>query len=75
MKILFLEGDMSRSGGTERMTAWLANSLCETHSVTIASLSGGCKSFFGLSPKVKNIFLSNKHLRTAIRQLIKMRKN
>ena len=71
MKILFLEGDMSRSGGTERMTAWLANSLCETHSVTIASLSGGSKSFFELYPKVKNIFISNKHPRTAIRQLIK----
>lgn len=74
MKILFLEGDMSRSGGTERMTAWLANSLCETHSVAIASLSGGSKSFFELSAKVKNILLPDKHSRTAIRKLIKSEK-
>lgn len=38
MRICFLEGDMSRSGGTERMTAWLANALCSTHSVHILSL-------------------------------------
>ena len=38
MKICFLEGDMSRSGGTERMTAWLANKLCKTHQVSILSL-------------------------------------
>ena len=71
MKILFLEGDMSRSGGTERMTAWLANSLCEKYSVTIASLSGNGNSFFDLSPKVRNIRLPDKHPRMAIRKLIK----
>lgn len=38
MRICFLEGDMSRSGGAERMTAWLANALCETHHVHILSL-------------------------------------
>lgn len=38
MKICFLEGDMSRSGGTERMTAWLANALCSEHSISILSL-------------------------------------
>lgn len=71
MKILFLEGDMSRSGGTERMTAWLANSLCETHCVAIASLSGSGKSFFALLPSVKNIVLPDKHRHIAIRKLIK----
>lgn len=71
MTILFLEGDMSRSGGTERMTAWLANSICEKYSVTIASLSGNGKSFFELSPKVRNIRLPDKHSRMAIRKLIK----
>ena len=71
MNILFLEGDMSRSGGTERMTAWLANSLCEKYSVTVASLSGNGDSFFELSPKVRNICLPDKHLRMAIRKLIK----
>lgn len=29
---------MSRTGGTERMAAWLANTLCETHSVHMLSL-------------------------------------
>ena len=38
MRICLLEGDMSRSGGTERMTAWLANALCEKHQVHILSL-------------------------------------
>lgn len=38
MNILFLEGDMSRSGGTERMTAWLAGRLCQNHAVHILSL-------------------------------------
>ena len=71
MRILFLEGDMSRSGGTERMTAWLANSLCETHYITIASLVGSGKSFFTLLPSVKNIILPDKHPRMAIRKLIK----
>lgn len=38
MKICFLEGDMSRRGGTERMTALLANELCKDNEVWIISL-------------------------------------
>ncbi|MBQ7982206.1 MAG: hypothetical protein IJ302_01445, partial [Clostridia bacterium] len=38
MKILFLEGDMSRPGGTERMTAWLSGQLARGHEVHILSL-------------------------------------
>lgn len=38
MNILFLEGDMSRRGGTEHMTALLANALCEAHDVWVISL-------------------------------------
>ncbi|MBQ3177153.1 MAG: glycosyltransferase family 4 protein [Clostridia bacterium] len=38
MNLLFLEGDMSRSGGTERMTAWLSGQLCKNHTVHILSL-------------------------------------
>ena len=38
MNICFLEGDMSRKGGTERMTAMLANALSETHRVFVVSL-------------------------------------
>ena len=46
MRICFLEGDMSRTGGTERMTAWLANKLCKTHGVSILSLKLKNKSVF-----------------------------
>lgn len=38
MRICLLEGDMSRTGGTERMAAWLANALCHEHQVHILSL-------------------------------------
>lgn len=38
MQICILEGDMSRTGGTERMAAWLANALGRTHQVRILSL-------------------------------------
>ncbi len=38
MNILFLEGDMSRRGGTERMTAWLSAVLARRHRVFILSL-------------------------------------
>lgn len=53
MRICFLEGDMSRSGGTERMTAWLANRLCKAHSVRILSLRQEKEQvFFPLEPDV-----------------------
>lgn len=55
MRICFLEGDMSRSGGTERMTAWLANALCNTHQVSILSLRlGGGEVFFPLNDAVEH---------------------
>lgn len=38
MNLLFLEGDMSRGGGTERMTAWLSSALSLRHNVHILSL-------------------------------------
>lgn len=50
MRICFLEGDMSRTGGTERMTAWLANSLCTEHDINILSLRmKGENPFFSLN--------------------------
>lgn len=53
MRICFLEGDMSRTGGTERMTAWLANQLCGGHQVSILSLRlGGGEVFFPLDAAV-----------------------
>ncbi len=59
MKILFLEGDMSRKGGTERMTALLANALAETNAVTVASLRlEGGEVYYKLSPDVEHKILS-----------------
>lgn len=53
MRICFLEGDMSRTGGTERMTAWLANQLAKDHQVTILSLRmAGEGVFFPLTDGV-----------------------
>lgn len=53
MKCCFLTGDMSNTGGTERMTAWLANALCRTRDVHILSLHMGAPSvFFPLDEKV-----------------------
>ena len=55
MRICFLEGDMSRSGGTERMTAWLANALCGEHEISILSLRmGGGEVFFPLDSRVRH---------------------
>ena len=53
MRICFLEGDMSRTGGTERMTAWLVNQLCREHQVTVMSLRmAGERVFFPLESQV-----------------------
>lgn len=53
MRICFLEGDMSRSGGTERMTAWLANRLSQDHQISVLSLRlAGESVFFPLEEAV-----------------------
>lgn len=55
MRICLLEGDMSRTGGTERMTAWLASALCRTHEVHILSLRlAKGEVFFPLSEGVRH---------------------
>lgn len=54
--ICFLNGDMSRSGGTERVTSIIANELCKNGQFNIHVLSTsnkGNKSFFELDEKVK----------------------
>lgn len=59
MNICFLEGDMSRKGGTERMTAMLANALSETHRVFVVSLkSEDNHVFFSLADSVLYTVLS-----------------
>ncbi|MGM9652769.1 MAG: glycosyltransferase family 4 protein [Eubacteriales bacterium] len=58
MNICFLEGDMSRKGGTERMTAFLANALCAGHQVWVISLRlHGGEVFFELDPRVRHVTL------------------
>ena len=49
---------MSRKGGTERMTALLANALCAGHQVWVLSLQlHGGEVFFELDPQVRHITL------------------
>lgn len=58
MRICFLEGDMSRKGGTERMTALLANALCADDTVWVVSLRlDGEAVFFPLEPQVRHMTL------------------
>ena len=63
--ICIFNGDMSRGGGTERITQLLAESLCgeaEFH-VTVLSLNNATgKSFFPLPEKVKLQTLPGKGL-------------
>lgn len=79
MKICFLEGDMSRNGGTERMTAWLANQLSENNQIHILSMSMTKQSdpFFSLNDKIilKNFKVNEIGLRKtiiAIRNYVKL---
>lgn len=58
MNILFLEGDMSRRGGTERMTAVLANALSKYHNVRVCSLQLKENTvFFALDEAVEHFTL------------------
>lgn len=58
MNVCFVEGDMSRRGGTERMTSLLANALSNSHNVYVVSLSfAGEELFFKLNESVEHIIL------------------
>lgn len=60
MNILFLEGDMSRAGGTERMTAWLSSMLAKYHTVSIVSLHmQNGEVFFSLAESVSHTALQS----------------
>lgn len=53
-KICFFSANFENSGGTERVTAIVANRLVELgYDITIISCIDGEKSFFQLSPKIK----------------------
>ena len=76
MRICFLEGDMSRSGGTERMTAWLANALCGEHEISILSLRmGGGEVFFPLDSRVRHQVLPAFSGKTGIAKQIRRIRN
>lgn len=73
MNLLFLEGDMSRKGGTERMTALIANALSARHSVFVISLrmvGGGV--FFPLNGCVQHSVLDNGAGKTGAAAQIRM---
>lgn len=73
MNLLFLEGDMSRKGGTERMTALIANALSARHSVFVTSLrmvGGGV--FFPLNGCVQHSVLDNGAGKTGAAAQIRM---
>lgn len=76
MNILFLEGDMSRRGGTERMTALLANAFCEKDYVWIISRKlVDDIVFFQLDNRVQHTVLSDaKEKCSIISQIIKIRR-
>lgn len=70
MNILFLEGDMSRTGGTERMTAWLSTELSEKYNIHIISLKfENDKIFFPLSDTITHTTLKNGNLLNQIFQI------
>ena len=73
MNLLFLEGDMSRKGGTERMTAFLANALSIRHSVFVISLRmAGDGVFFPLNGCVQHSVLDNGAGKTGAAAKIRM---
>ena len=58
MNILFLEGNMSRRGGTERMTAWLSSMLARDHTISVISLHmNSSEVFFPLAENVHHSVL------------------
>lgn len=67
MNICFLEGDMSRRGGTERMTALLANVFCKTDKVWIVSTKLATNEvFFKLDNRVEHKVLEGENTKFSI---------
>ncbi|MBT9009777.1 hypothetical protein BTI84_08870 [Lactobacillus delbrueckii subsp. bulgaricus] len=62
MKICFFVGDISKTGGTERVTLLIANELSKKHEVSILSFQNGDKTNFEAS---SNITLSSLHMENA----------
>ena len=63
MEIVFFIGNMSHSGGTERVLSVIANGLSERgHRISIMSLWGTGKTFFLLNEEVKVFWLEEEAL-------------
>lgn len=76
MKIAYLIGDMSISGGAERVTSVKANWLVEHgHEVDIITFQGkGKTSFYTLAPQVKIIELDLPAYKNYFNYYFKIRK-
>lgn len=77
--ICFFEGDMSRGGGTERMTAIIANELANTnkYNVIIVSLYNNSGSYFKLNKKVKHLSVNSQNINdnnSIINSIVKLRR-
>ncbi|MCI5114948.1 MAG: glycosyltransferase family 4 protein [Candidatus Electrothrix sp. AW1] len=71
MKLLFVVGDISACGGTERATVEIASALSETeHDVTVLSLFGPADPFFKLSDKVRICSTGLKEAQKSIRRSV-----
>ena len=63
MKIAFFSGDITRSGGTERVATTIAQSLFDMkqYDISIISLTEALEQpFFKLNPEIKRTFFSKK---------------
>ena len=62
-KICFLSGDMSRSGGTERVLAIIANELCKKEDLfeihILSTINENMTSFFPLDKRIKQSRILN----------------
>lgn len=72
MKLVFLIGDLSHSGGTERVLSVISDGLVRLgHDVTIISLTGEPPSFFNLHEKIRVVWLRSRGLdKQVIRNLV-----
>lgn len=66
-KVVFFSGDMTRSGGTERVLSVIANGLANRdYDITIMSLCGSGESYFELDSRVKMFWIGSKGLQTNV---------
>lgn len=66
MRIVIVIADIRKTGGTERATITVANSLCEKHEVIILSLGPAGKPFFLVDNTVNLVFMGLKEIPSKI---------